>query len=60
MRDEVKRSKYIHLQYQDQEGVSNQEELEEFHARAIQHEVDYLDGVFFHSRFNQHSGLWLY
>ena len=50
MRGEVKRSKYIHLQYQDQEGFSHQEELEGFHARAIQHEVDHLDGVFFTDR----------
>ncbi len=50
MRGEVKRSKYIQLQYQDQEGVSHQEELEGFHARAIQHEVDHLDGVFFTDR----------
>ena len=32
LRGEVKRSKYIRLQYQDQEGISHQEELEGFHA----------------------------
>ncbi len=50
MRGEVKRAKYIHLQYQDQDGFSHQEELEGFHARAIQHKVDHLDGVFFTDR----------
>ena len=50
LRGEVERYTCIHLQYQDQEGASYQEELHGFHARVVQHENDHLDGVLFPDR----------
>jgi len=47
LRGEVKRWKCIHLEWQDQEGGLHTEQLQDFHARVIQHEKDHLDGVLF-------------
>ena len=40
----------IHLKWQDREGAFNTEELQDFHARVVQHEKDHLDGVLFTDR----------
>ena len=50
LRGQVERYKCIHLQYQNQNGASHQEELHGFHARVIQHENDHLDGILFPDR----------
>ena len=47
LRGEVERWKRIQLQWQDLEGAFHTEELQDFHARVIQHEKDHLDGVLF-------------
>tara|TARA_Y100001968_G_scaffold264806_1_gene253813 strand:+ start:498 stop:1031 length:534 start_codon:yes stop_codon:yes gene_type:complete len=50
LRGEVERWKRIQLKWQDREGVSHTEELQDFHARVVQHENDHLDGVLFSDR----------
>ena len=50
LRGEVKRYKHIHLEWQDQEGAFYSEDLQDFHARVVQHEKDHLDGVLFSDR----------
>ena len=50
LRGEVKRWKHIQLKWQDQDGAFHTEELEDFHARVVQHEIDHLEGVLFPDR----------
>ena len=50
LRGEVERWKRIKLKWQDREGAFHTEELQDFHARVIQHEKDHLDGVLFPDR----------
>ena len=50
LRGEVKRWQRIHLEWQDREGAFHTEELQDFHARVVQHENDHLDGVLFPDR----------
>ena len=50
LRGEVQRWRHINLRWQDQEGVSHTEELQDFQARVVQHEKDHLDGVLFPDR----------
>ena len=50
LRGEVERWQRIHLKWQDREGAFYTEELEDFHARVVQHEKDHLDGVLFPDR----------
>ena len=50
LRGEVKRWQRIHLKWQDREGACHKEELQDFHARVVQHENDHLDGVLFPDR----------
>ena len=48
--EEVTRALEIRVRYQDEEGRSATLEAEDYLARAIQHEVDHLDGVLFVDR----------
>ena len=50
LRGEVARWQRIHMKWQDREGVFHTEELQDFHARVVQHENDHLDGVLFPDR----------
>ena len=50
LRGEVERWKRVQLKWQDQEGAFHREELQDFHARVVQHEKDHLDGVLFPDR----------
>ena len=50
LRGEVERWQRIHLTLQDREGACHTEELQDFHARVVQHEKDHLDGVLFPDR----------
>ena len=50
LRGEVERWRRIHLKWQDREGTFHTEELQDFHARVVQHENDHLDGVLFPDR----------
>ena len=50
LRGEVERCKHIHLKWQDQEGTFHAEDLQDFHARVVQHEKDHLDGILFPDR----------
>jgi len=50
LRGEVERWRYIRLKWQDREGAFHTEELQDFHARVVQHEKDHLDGVLFPDR----------
>ena len=50
LRGEVQRWQRIQLKWQDREGASHTEELQDFHARVVQHENDHLDGVLFPDR----------
>ena len=50
LRGEVVRWQQINLKWQDQEGAFHTEELQDFHARVVQHENDHLDGVLFPDR----------
>ena len=47
LRGEVKRWQRIHLKWQDREGAFHTEEIQDFHARVVQHENDHLNGVLF-------------
>lgn len=44
---EVTRANYVKVQAQDRKGRTYLIEAEEFLARAIQHELDHLDGILF-------------
>ncbi|MFS0782358.1 peptide deformylase [Bacillus sp. 1P06AnD] len=44
---EVERATYVKVQWQDRNGNWLEVEAEDFLARAIQHEIDHLDGVLF-------------
>ena len=46
----VERSVSVEVRYFDLEGNVIEEELEEFAARAFQHELDHLDGILFIDR----------
>ena len=48
--DEVVRAKRIHVRAQDETGKPIEVDAEGYFARAIQHEVDHLDGVLFVDR----------
>ena len=50
LRGEVERWQRIQLNWQDREGAFYSEELQDFHARVVQHEKDHLDGVLFPDR----------
>tara|TARA_B100000700_G_scaffold203704_1_gene223983 strand:- start:82 stop:615 length:534 start_codon:yes stop_codon:yes gene_type:complete len=50
LRGEVERWQRIQLKWQDREGAFHTEELQDFHARVVQHEKDHLDGVLFTDR----------
>ena len=50
LRGEVERYQRINLKWQDREGASHTEELQDFHARVVQHEKVHLDGVLFPDR----------
>ena len=55
VRGEVARAKKIKLRYQDRFGKVITEELKDFFARIVQHEMDHLEGVLLIDRvdFNQ-------
>ncbi len=42
---EVFRAKVIRIRYQDRKGKKHDEEIKDFFARVIQHEVDHLNGI---------------
>jgi peptide deformylase len=46
----VIRAQYLHLVAQDQEGTVHEYDMEGFEARAVQHELDHLDGLLFIDR----------
>lgn len=46
VRLEVKRPEFIQFKYQDENGTEHIEEMRGLLARAIQHEIDHLKGVF--------------
>ena len=46
VRLEVKRPEFIQFKYQDENGIEHIEEMRGLLARAIQHEMDHLKGVF--------------
>lgn len=46
----VIRAKSIHLVAQDTNGISCEYEFEGYEARAVQHEIDHLDGLLFIDR----------
>jgi len=48
--DDVTRSRQIRVRYQDETGRSATLEADDYLSRAIQHEVDHLDGVLFVDR----------
>tara|TARA_Y100001968_G_C19374817_1_gene727054 strand:- start:128 stop:661 length:534 start_codon:yes stop_codon:yes gene_type:complete len=50
LRGEVERWKYINLKWQSPDGTLHTEELQDFHARVVQHEIDHLNGVLFPDR----------
>ena len=47
---DVSRHKYIKVKYLDIDGNEKEEELENFNARVVQHEIDHLDGILFIDR----------
>jgi peptide deformylase len=55
VRGEVARAKRIKLRYQDRQGNIKTEDLKDFFARIVQHEMDHLEGVLLIDRvdFNQ-------
>jgi peptide deformylase len=46
----VIRAKRIHLVAQNEKGEKNEYDMEEYEARAVQHEIDHLNGVLFIDR----------
>ncbi len=46
----VTRSAHVRLRYQDLEGRTQEADFEGVHAKAVQHEVDHLDGVLYFDR----------
>ena len=42
----VKRPEFIKIKYQDESGVEHIDEIDGLLARAIQHEIDHLNGIF--------------
>lgn len=48
--EDVTRAQKIHVRAQDEKGAPVEIEAEDYLARAIQHEVDHLDGVLFVDR----------
>ena len=50
LRGKVERWQHIHLKWQDQDGAFHTEELQDFHAIVVQHEIDHLEGVLFTDR----------
>lgn len=48
--EDVPRSEYVRVRYQDIDGTQIELEAEGFFARVIQHEKDHLDGVLFVDR----------
>ncbi|MEA1882819.1 MAG: peptide deformylase [Candidatus Marinimicrobia bacterium] len=57
VRLEVKRPEFITLKYQDENGEDHVEEFSGLLARAIQHEVDHLNGIFIIDRVSQTTKL---
>lgn len=47
---EVERSYFIRVKAQDRNGNFYELEAEDYYARAIQHEIDHLDGILFTSK----------
>lgn len=46
----VHRSSSVTLKYQDETGLTHQEEFKGFHATIIQHETDHINGILFTQR----------
>jgi len=46
----VNRAERIHLRYQDASGAARELDCEGYEARAVQHEMDHLDGLLFLDR----------
>jgi peptide deformylase len=50
----------LKVRYQDQTGKRFEREFEGFDARAIQHEMDHLDGILYIDRLNSLDDLYVY
>ena len=46
----VNRAERIHLRYQDASGTAHELDCDAYEARAVQHEMDHLDGLLFLDR----------
>jgi peptide deformylase len=51
--EEVERPRRVRLSYRDLQGLTHEEETEDFHAVCIQHEIDQLDGIFWLRRLSR-------
>ena len=51
---EVTRPNYVMIEAYDRRGKKYQLEAEEFLARAIQHEIDHLDGILFTTKVSRY------
>jgi peptide deformylase len=49
----VTRPRAVKLRYQDLDGTAHEEELEDFPAICMQHEIDQLDGIFWLQRLSK-------
>lgn len=54
----VKRAKTVTLRYQDEKGISHEEEFTGFMAIIIQHETDHLSGILFAQRVLEQKGMF--
>lgn len=56
---DVIRAEFIELEAQDVHGNSHQYSCEGYEARAVQHEVDHMDGILFLDRLvSRHTDLF--
>ncbi len=46
----TRRPESITARYLDEHGVQHEQSFDGLHARAVQHEIEHLDGIFFHER----------
>jgi peptide deformylase len=46
----VSRAKTIHLRAFDENGIEHEYDMEGYEARAVQHEIDHLEGLLFLDR----------
>jgi peptide deformylase len=51
--EDVQRPSSIRFRYQDLDGVTHEENAEDFYAICIQHEIDQVDGIFWLKRLSR-------